>query len=334
MVEVINMPNEKLEAFIQQQPEPPAIKPFTVSPDELPYNAAYDAHCGTSHVPDERAKQEQQMFVNGVQGVYDDFLKKIDEGQKEQLDDEMRQFKREYIRRYTDVLRSRSRIVSTMIAGPSNFNVRKSEKANNAHQKKSDDFVEWARKAQHGIAKRLGLTAGSGIKSTDSDAVDQLKKKVAELEKAQEAMKKANAEYRRTKGDVDAMNVPDSVKKAVRKWKETKRDYMEDKPFPSYALTNNNANLKRYKQRLADVEKQQVKPTVEIEFDGGTYVDSAGDGRVQLFFDGKPDAETIAKLKGAGFKWARSIGAWQRQRTDAARAKAKEIVGIDDGGGE
>ena len=33
------------------------------------------------------------------------------------------------------------------------------------------------------------------------------------------------------------------------------------------------------------------------------------DNRLQVFFDGKPDADTRAELKSNGFRWAPSVGA-------------------------
>ena len=42
------------------------------------------------------------------------------------------------------------------------------------------------------------------------------------------------------------------------------------------------------------------------------------DNRLQVVFDGMPDADTRAELKSSGFRWAPSVGAWQRQLTDNA----------------
>ncbi len=43
------------------------------------------------------------------------------------------------------------------------------------------------------------------------------------------------------------------------------------------------------------------------------------DNRLQVFFDGKPDADTRAELKSkAAFAGLPSVGAWQRQLTDNA----------------
>jgi len=49
--------------------------------------------------------------------------------------------------------------------------------------------------------------------------------------------------------------------------------------------------------------------------------------RLQLVFDGKPSDGCCAALKSAGFRWAPSQGAWQRQLTDNARAALRRIEG-------
>lgn len=48
--------------------------------------------------------------------------------------------------------------------------------------------------------------------------------------------------------------------------------------------------------------------------------------RLQLIFDGKPDADTRNKLKANGFKWAPSQGAWQRLLNDNAEHALKRII--------
>jgi hypothetical protein len=50
------------------------------------------------------------------------------------------------------------------------------------------------------------------------------------------------------------------------------------------------------------------------------------DNRLQIFFPGKPSDTIRSELKCNGFKWAPSIGAWQRMRSYEAIQRAKEIV--------
>lgn len=48
--------------------------------------------------------------------------------------------------------------------------------------------------------------------------------------------------------------------------------------------------------------------------------------RMQLVFPGKPDPDTIAALKGAGWRWSPRNEAWQRYITPASMQSAKRII--------
>ena len=47
--------------------------------------------------------------------------------------------------------------------------------------------------------------------------------------------------------------------------------------------------------------------------------------RLQVFFDEKPDRETCSAMRHGGFRWAPSVGAWQRQLNDNAIRAAKRL---------
>ena len=47
--------------------------------------------------------------------------------------------------------------------------------------------------------------------------------------------------------------------------------------------------------------------------------------RLQVFFDEKPDRDTCSAMRHSGFKWAPSVGAWQRQLNDNAIYAAKHL---------
>ena len=67
---------------------------------------------------------------------------------------------------------------------------------------------------------------------------------------------------------------------------------------------------------------------------GGRVGRSREDNRLRVFFDGKPDADTRAELKSNGFRWAPSVGAWQRQLTDNAIRAADRLECIKPLSGE
>ena len=83
-------------------------------------------------------------------------------------------------------------------------------------------------------------------------------------------------------------------------------------------MCGNNAEIRRVKARIEQLSKQAQREFSGWEFDGGRVEMNREDNRLQVFFDGKPDADTRAELKSSGFCWAPSVGAWQRQLTDNA----------------
>lgn len=63
-----------------------------------------------------------------------------------------------------------------------------------------------------------------------------------------------------------------------------------------------------------------------IKFDGVKLVQNTTLDRIQLLFDGKPEAETISKLKGEAFRWSPREGAWQRQNTNNGVQAAYRVL--------
>ena len=101
------------------------------------------------------------------------------------------------------------------------------------------------------------------------------------------------------------------------------QDWRKDPvPFPSYLLTNNNANIRRVRQRIEELSHKAE--FVGWKFPGGEAKVNEAENRLQLIFEDKPDADTRQALKSEGFKWAPSQGAWQRQlNQNAIRAAAR-----------
>lgn len=97
----------------------------------------------------------------------------------------------------------------------------------------------------------------------------------------------------------------------------------------AYKTANLNAEIRRVKVRLAELEKLAAAPEVadtDHETSEGVVTYSECDNRVQLHFQGKPSESTRELLKSRGFRWAPSASAWQRQLTEAGRWAAESVL--------
>ena len=213
-----------------------------------------------------------------------------------------------------------ARVPSILIAGGSNFPTRKKEKQNAA---RDSNYREW--QDIQGLLDKIRSTGMGGISSDDPQAVEKLEAKLATLEKHQEMMKAANAAIRMkdpAKGDAKLAELgytPEDIAKL------RAPDFCGRIGYPAYALQNNNANIRRIRGRIAELKKRTESTPEGWEFDGGRVVVNTAENRLQIIFDGKPNADVRTELKGEGFRWAPSQGAWQRQLTDNAMRAARRL---------
>lgn len=213
-----------------------------------------------------------------------------------------------------------ARCPSILISGGGNFPVRKKEKQNAARDR---NLEEW--NYIQGLLDKIRSVGTGGISSDDPQAVEKLEAKLAALEKHQEMMKAATAAIRMkdpAKGDAKLAELgytPEDIAKL------REPDFCGRIGYPAYALQNNNANIRRIRGRIAELKKRTESTPEGWEFDGGRVVVNTTENRLQVIFDGKPDADVRTELKGEGFRWAPSQGAWQRQLTDNAMRAARRL---------
>lgn len=213
-----------------------------------------------------------------------------------------------------------ARCPSILISGGGNFPVRKKEKQNAARDR---NLEEW--NYIQGLLDKIRSVGTGGISSDDPQAVEKLEAKLATLEKHQEMMKAANAAIRMkdpAKGDAKLAELgytPEDIAKL------RAPDFCGRIGYPAYELQNNNANIRRIRGRIAELKKRTESTPEGWEFDGGRVVVNTAENRLQIIFDGKPDADIRTELKGEGFRWAPSQGAWQRQLTDNAMRAARRL---------
>lgn len=96
---------------------------------------------------------------------------------------------------------------------------------------------------------------------------------------------------------------------------------------PSYVLQNPGANIRRLKGRVAELETKEAQPERAPQvFEGLRIEEDKDDNRIRLIFMAKPDKETRQKLRGLGFVWAPSQGAWQQKLDERSRYRAQSFA--------
>lgn len=216
---------------------------------------------------------------------------------------------------------------SVMISGGSNFPVRKKEKQNAARDKHYQLYDE----IQKIPEKIKGLLKGTNIiKSSDADAIEQLQNKLAKAEALQTEMKAINAYYRKHK---TMKGYKDYTDERAAELDKAIKESFDGVPFPPYVLTNNNAKIRNTKARIKQLERLKESAETATEQSKDEYktdlfevIENADIMRLQLRFDGKPDADTRTVLKQNGFRWSPSNGVWQRQLTDNAKFALKRVI--------
>lgn len=190
-------------------------------------------------------------------------------------------------------------------------------------------------KAEHYARRAAGVGTG-GISSDDPEAVEKLREKLAGLQQVQEAMKAANLIYRK-KGLTDEeklerlAGIPGLSPKSAAEG--LKPDFCGRIGFPDYALQNNNANIKRVRERIATLEKEAARraalaeaPSPKTEYQGFSVVEDLEENRLLIVFAGIPSPDARELLKGHGWRWSPTRRAWSRQLNANARATFRHWI--------
>ncbi len=174
--------------------------------------------------------------------------------------------------------------------------------------------VAASNKAEYYADKAESIKNNDAIFSDDPEALAKLEQKLAGLKENQEFMKTAN-KLIRNNDEAAFLKLKFATPKM---WQELTKPKFGGLGFAGYSLTNNNANIKRIEQRIAQLKKQETNTAVDVIINRVRILENREANRLQLFFDGKPAAEVIKELKSHGFRWCRSEVAWQRHISNNA----------------
>lgn len=284
---------------------------------------ANDANSYRDYRPGSATAEYRQM-VDRAKEIAERQKARVDPMYHAKIDSMLDTYARKLAENMNESFSIESRVPSILIAGGSNFPVRKKEKQNAARDR---NMEEW--RDIQGLLDKIRSTGMGGISSDDPNALPKLKAKLESLKRLQERMKAANAAIRMkdaAKGDTRLSELgytPAEIKEL------REPDFCGRIGYPSFQLSNNNANIRRIRQRIEELEEKASGAVPEGWcFDGGEVVVNTAINRLQIIFEDKPDDQLRSELKGWGFRWAPSQGAWQRQLTNNAMYAARQIEAI------
>lgn len=232
------------------------------------------------------------------------------------------------------------------IAGPANYNSRRYNQRLDAAENKYKDIEKKKERLINNTLDMLEKAAtpevqvkiwregrqgyGETIAADDPLAVEKMEAHIQNLKDIHEIELKANAYIRKYGKAAGCPVLSEKMQKDVDA-DLARSPYRAHKYF---FTDQNQANIRNKCKRLEELKK--ARAIVEEEKSEGLKIGvSEKEGlrmennheaaRVQLFFDGKPDDETRAKLKANGFRWSPRFGAWQRQNTPNGLAVARQF---------
>lgn len=192
---------------------------------------------------------------------------------------------------------SKSRIVSPMIAGPSNFPVRQMQKRNESYDRRVQEYIAFMERTRARLDRAAGIASGeiaTAIDLTSPDAVARYDEKIARLE-----------------GELAALLARRAAKERIEHY---------EIPYARRAIKV----AQEQRARAVAIAAALAAPPEPITFPGGElFID---DQRVQFSFESRIGTEQAAALKRRGFKWSPSRKTWVRAYNANAWAVAKSLI--------
>lgn len=219
-----------------------------------------------------------------------------------------------------------AQVMSAMITGPARFPTARNQKRQRSVDNHLEVFNQWRVRAIRSIKRSNSPTVTiSGELQANRDKLDKLKR-------YHEIMKTFNAMMRKkapTQEIAQACNLKiEQVEELL------KPDFCGRCGFAQYQLTNNLATIKATEQRIQVLEakdmNQQTQRQDVVQLEGLKVEINHQADRIQLYYDGKPDSETITKLKRSAFKWSPTNKCWQRKITANALSDTRQLLQVFD----
>ena len=162
--------------------------------------------------------------------------------------------------------------------------------------------------ASHHASKADGVERQleHSVFSDDTDAVEQLRARIAENSAKRDDMAAQNRFYRKHKSMIGYPGMADAIARALDADIPQRYSWEQKGPARPYELTNLGARIRADEQRVKDVMARQAR-TASAESNGGVLIEGTGDW-VRVTFAEKPDRDVLDALRAARFQWG--AGSW------------------------
>ena len=277
------------------------------------------------------AREAEAVYREGLEKMQPANAGTLNERQQAILTARLDEWKSLVEKAYNDIIAKRAAWMPWTVCGPARYNAKK----NNAKaDRQMEAAAEWNGKMDRFIENTLSMIRDAipheqliaeyrsgkrreAISGDDPAALEKLTARLEGMQERHETMKQRNAWYRKHKTMKGCPGISDdAAEKADAEIKANPP--MWQAPYPHYCLSNGNAEMKRLRDRIETIQRQQAAGDAQHVYNGFTVEQSAADGRINITFDAKPDAPARDVLKSNGFHWSPRAQVWTRQLTDNA----------------
>ena len=184
--------------------------------------------------------------------------------------------------------------------------------------------------AKHHQKKAAGLSdyLENTIFDDDPDAIEKVEQRITRLEKEHEFMLAVNKICRNGKFNetekISSIVALGASEESARKILAPEYSW-QSAGFESWALSNNSANIRRYKERLATLTARRERQAAAENSENGVLIQDRAYGSVSVTFAEKPEYSVISALKSAGFRWCK--GSWYGRKEDLPAEVGKLMNG-------
>lgn len=287
--------------------------------NDINEETAKRAYMWCSFDPEKAGERERAAYVQKIKNIIDIAEKmSISSEQKEKAKEFLERYKSMLLEKWNSYLVAKSRTASPMITGASKFPTEKNRKALESEHKRSVELSDFIKKSEENLIKLI-----KNLMPAEAKSAEVQKRIVENINETVEILKNPGfyntALFRsslRGKMLTIAKHDPDLINFIVEKIKES----------PVKIFTDKNSfwgDLESLKKK----QEEPIKINEETKINGIVINKNYEMDRVQLFFDGKPDQETISLLKHRGFHWSPSTKSWMRKLTFDAVKVAEIIAG-------